>query len=117
MTNLLTLLSGLLIPVAHASSAWSKYCKVFSGNCSDGAGLIEDAAGRVAMMALGLIGGAAVISVIIAGIKLSTSGLNESGREQAKTVIQYAIMGLVLGVGSWSIVQLIYNTVSKINNW
>ena len=116
VSRLLFLIGNLLVPMAHAEGPWDKYCQVF-GACGDGTGLIADAAGRVAMLALSVVGGGAVIAVIIAGIKMAISAGNDQGREQAKTIIQYAVAGLVLAVASWSIIQFVANTVGMFNSW
>ena len=117
MSALVSALIGFLVPVAHAAtSPWERYCTIF-GACGDGRAFIEDAAGRVAMLALAVVGGGAVIAVIIAGIKMSISAGNDQGREQAKTIIQYAVGGLVLAVASWSIVQFVAEVVGRFNAW
>lgn len=116
MHSLLSFFLGLFIPIAHAADPWARYCTIF-GACGDGPRFIEDAAGRVAMIALSVVGGGAVIAVIIAGIKMAISAGNDQGREQAKTIIQYAVMGLALAVASWSIVKFVAGVVGSFNAW
>jgi hypothetical protein len=54
-----------------------------------------------------IAGTVAVIFILYAGFQFITSGLNESAREEAKKTIQYAIIGLVVALLSWVIVNVI----------
>ncbi len=56
--------------------------------------------------ALGLVGTVAVLLILYASIKYITSGGGKSA-EEAKNILTYAIVGLIVVLGSFFIVRLI----------
>lgn len=58
-------------------------------------------------VALGILGGIAVIVVVIAGLMYTTSGGDASKVSAAKTTILYAIVGLVVALSAAGIVAFI----------
>jgi hypothetical protein len=57
--------------------------------------------------ALGVLGGIAVIMIVIGGIKYATSGGDSSGVSSAKNTILYSVIGLVVALLAWGIVTLV----------
>lgn len=49
----------------------------------------------------------ATAAIVYGGIVLITAGANEGKRSQAKSIIGYAVWGLVLALASWLIVRTI----------
>ncbi|MCF7917666.1 pilin [Candidatus Gracilibacteria bacterium] len=54
-----------------------------------------------------LAGTVAVVFILYAGFQLISSGLNESAREEAKNTLQYAVIGLVVCLLAWVIVNVV----------
>lgn len=63
----------------------------------------------VVSMALGLLGGIAVIMIVIGGIKFATSQGDSSQIASAKKTILFSVIGLVVAMLSSAIVLLVQN--------
>lgn len=87
---------GIFIPKALASSPYQPYCDALGTYCGDGNAFIVHLLDRTVMIIFQLIGGMAVIAVIVGGLKLTFSG--EGGKEDAKKIITYALFGIALAV-------------------
>ncbi len=57
--------------------------------------------------ALGILGGIAVIMIVIGGIKYATSAGDSSGLTSAKNTIMYAVIGLVVAMMATAIISLV----------
>jgi hypothetical protein len=96
------------IPVAHAQSYYSKYCRALGTYCGDGGTFIIHLADRVVTaLIVPLIGGIAVIAVLWASVKLITSYGNDQGKEDAKKIITLATLGIGLAVLALAIVKFV----------
>lgn len=111
----LSLLSSLLFlsPVAYAGAEPLKPCAKDSGNenttlCTTS---VQDLTGGIlknVINALLLIAGViAVIMVIVGGIRYITSDGDSNKANQAKNTILYAVIGIVVAVMSYSIVNFV----------
>ena len=52
-----------------------------------------------------LVGGVAVVVIIIAGLRYTTSGGNANGVSAAKNMLLYAVIGLVVAIFAFAIVN------------
>ncbi|MBA3678982.1 hypothetical protein H0W80_02180 [Candidatus Saccharibacteria bacterium] len=90
-------------------------CDITSGarggaDCAQGAGTATDLVVNVKGITNTLllaIGAIAVIMIIIGGIRYALSGGNEQNVKAAKDTIQYAIVGLVIALLSYAIVNFV----------
>ncbi|MEI8230596.1 MAG: hypothetical protein WCG83_05705 [Candidatus Peregrinibacteria bacterium] len=108
-------LLSLIIPRAYAADAsfWGVYCTAF-GACGEGRTFLMDLAGRVATMVFMLIGGGCVLVIIYAAVRMVGSGIDDSGHTEAKKTITNAVVGLVLAIMAWSIVNYVGRLVTLI---
>lgn len=78
-------------------SVYTQYCEATGfEHCSAGSSLVKLIAWRAAFFVFELVGGLAVIAIIWGMMKMITSGVNEQGKEDGKTIIKFALIGLVL---------------------
>lgn len=54
-----------------------------------------------------ILGAVAVIVIIVAGITFATSGGNEQSVKRARDMILYAVVGLVVAICSYAIVNFV----------
>lgn len=102
-------LQYLLVSIAHAQgggidavgagapgvdSMWSQIRATF-GPYNTGAGLLTSIAMRIQIIVQTVVGTAAVIAIVYAGIQVATSG-NEDKISEAKKIIMYALGGLII---------------------
>ena len=59
---------------------------------------------------LWVVGVAAVIVIIVAGLKYVTSSGNPSAVSSAKTTILYAVIGLVIAITAYAIVNFVFKS-------
>ncbi len=59
---------------------------------------------------LWVVGVAAVIVIIVAGLKYVTSSGNPSAISSAKTTILYAVIGLVIAITAYAIVNFVFKS-------
>lgn len=109
--KLLTALIGFFVPQAHAvlnevgssgagvSGMWESICNTFPpAFCNLGLDGIAYAAGLVVDFVFAVIAGLAVLVIIFAGLKLIFSAGNEEAAGEAKKIILYALIGLLLAL-------------------
>ena len=117
------LLSIVLSPIAFAEGKTNgsggetfDACKhVVSGKtavCSGDSKNATDIAKNIISILLWVVGIAAVIVIIYAGITFITAAGNPSAIARAKTMIIYAVIGLVVAILSYAIVNFVINTSS-----
>lgn len=70
-----------------------------------------DLAQEIINIILGIVGVAAVIVIIIAGIMMSTSAGNSGKVQKAKTAVIYAIIGLAIAVSAALIINFVLDGV------
>ncbi len=61
-----------------------------------------------------VLGGIAIIMIIISGIRFATSGGGQNGVAAAKNTLIYAIVGLVLAFLAQAIIHWVLNTTSQV---
>lgn len=111
---------GSLVPVARAAAIeklfgqgaglaemWASICSTL-GFCNLGQAAPVYFYARIVEFLFLMTGGVAVIMVIYAGIKMQLSQGDESGLEEAKKVLMYALGGVVLSIAGYGIVRYIY---------
>ena len=77
-----------------------------SALCNDKA-TPEDVIKTVINILLFLIGAVAVVVIIIAGLRYTTSGGNANGVSAAKNMLLYAVVGLIVAIFAFAIVNWI----------
>lgn len=106
-----SLIAGYLIPVAHAQDKWgnnapgvSEMWKMISESLFTQANPVTAITTNVVAFLFPLIGAAAVILIIYAGIKMITGQGKDDTITQAKTIVLYALVGVILAILSSTIV-------------
>ena len=109
MTFLYYILQASVEKVFAQGSPWDIYCKALNENntnCLNGKTYVLSLAIRTMDTVIyPLIGGIAVIGVLWASIKMTASFGNDQGKEEAKKIIGYAVVGIVLCVTGYAIVK------------
>lgn len=102
---------GGVAVAAGTTSARDQVCTGVSGtvggSCASGAGDIQRVIKAVINILSVVVGVAAVIMVIIGGMKYVTSGGDSSSIASAKSTIIYAIVGLVIAALAQMIVRFV----------
>lgn len=57
----------------------------------------------------------ATIAILVAGIMMATSQNDPGKRSKAKTILQYAVVGLIITLASYLIIKTIVNTLVESN--
>ncbi len=109
MTLLHTFIEFFFVPLAHAdvselgagapgiSGMWSALQATFP-HTGLGAAAPIFLFGKVAQFVLSLIGGTAICSIVYAGIKVTMAGGDAGKISEAKTIIAYSLVGVVLAI-------------------
>lgn len=98
----------LPLPVAAQTSAWSGVCT--HDGTPDGIPTIQGLQcllANVLMVAVSLLGLVGFVMILYGGFRYLISGGNTSGTEKARNTITYAIIGLVLAISSFFIVNIL----------
>ncbi len=115
-TGLLFALPAATPVFADQSASKSAVCEGIgvtdgSGGCSDSGGSLDDAI-KLAINILSLVAGiAAVIMIIVGGLKYITSNGDAGNAASAKNTILYAIIGLVVVALAQIIVRFVLDKV------
>ena len=96
------LLATFASPV-YAGPGWTDD----SGETPARLGDLEEVFARVLSIALSLAGIAFFVMILIGGYKYMTSGDNPKNAEAAQKTLTFAVIGFVLVVASWLIIQII----------
>lgn len=106
-----SILFAFMTPASAFASTPFNACKnVVSGNtavCSGDAKDAKDVAKNVISVLLWIVGIASIIVIIYSGIAFITSAGNPSQITRAKTMLLYAVIGLVVSILSYAIVNFI----------
>lgn len=106
-----SILFAFIMPASAFASTPFNACKnVVSGNtavCSGDAKDAKDVAKNVISVLLWIVGIASIIVIIYSGIAFITSAGNPSQITRAKTMLLYAVIGLVVSILSYAIVNFI----------
>ena len=99
------------VSAANTSSALDAICNdpanASTAVCKSKANNIQTTIGAIVNTLLFLIGVAAVIVIILGGITYTTSAGSEEAVKRAKNMITYAVIGLVLAVSAYAIVNYV----------
>ena len=108
------LLSVPILAVSTASAADDAASKILEGQQkvggSDNKTSLEDQIKVVVNVMLFILGAIAVIMIIIGGIRYATSNGDSNTIKAAKDTILYAVIGLVVAILSYAIVNFIVGT-------
>ncbi len=86
---------------------------VFAASAS-GFGSIDDVLKNVEKWLLGIVGGLAVLFIIIGGVRYIISAGNPDQAGAAKKTILYAIIGIIVVVFSYAVVTLIQSLLHQL---
>ena len=115
--RILLFLLGFLPQRAFAAisvpQAFQQYCSALGSYCGSGRGFLIQLAERVETLVTEVIGGLAVVAFLYGAVRMVFSGIDESGREQGKTIMKVAATGLVLAILAHTIVQFVADFVSE----
>lgn len=105
-----------LVPVSSVSAVDTKteVCKGISaagGDCKSTTNTLPDLIKNVINILLYVIGAVAVIMIIVGGIRYVTSNGDQTHVKAAKDTIMYSIIGLVVAVLAYAIVQFIVSNI------
>mgnify|MGYP006919896882 CR=1 FL=1 len=105
---------------AHAAPDGVNLTKVNSGgNEARGTGQVSNLEGNGGVIQTGInillyiIGVISVIMIIIGGLRYATSGGNASTVTSAKNTILYAVIGLVIAIFAYAIINFVLNNVAS----
>lgn len=85
-------------------------CTDAAGNASNPGTALQTRVGQISNTLLAVAGAIAVIIIIIGGITYITSNGDASRVKQAKDIILYAIVGLVVTIIAYAIVHFVAST-------
>ena len=106
--NILFRLLQVIVGKAYAQDAWGIYCDALGTACGDGNLYVAHIAVRMINAVIyPLVGGIAVIAVLWASIKMTASFGNDQGKEDAKKIIGYAVIGIVFSMTGYEVVKWI----------
>jgi cytochrome bd-type quinol oxidase subunit 2 len=115
----IALIAALLVPLAYATPVGADVNDVCQGlaltgeSCAETDGpSVESTIALVINVLSVIVGVAAVIMIIIGGLKYITSTGDSSNVQSAKNTILYAIIGLVIVALAQVIVRFVLNRVS-----
>jgi hypothetical protein len=100
---------GAAVPVSAQTSAWSGVCVDTAGGNTDVATLqgLQCLLANVLSIFLTVVGIAAFIMLIVAAFQFLTSGGNSQTTEKAQKAVTYAVIGLIVAVSAFAILNLI----------
>ncbi len=114
IAGLFVIAGATLAPLASTTSALEVTCDAGSGsdcNLVKTKGNLDTRVWYVVRTALGIMGGVAVIMIIIGGILYVLSNGDPGKAKTAKNTILYAVIGLVVAMSASAIVVYINNAV------
>lgn len=115
--SVLSAIAGMLIPSAHAAAIeqlgvmapginamWNDLQTAFphTGHGSGGFAFVMLMATNIVLQ---FIAGIAVLMIIYGGIRMISTVADENGHTEAKKIVQYAVVGLILAMLTDAIVQ------------
>lgn len=106
--NSLVLLAPAVVSAnAPSLNAWSGRGTTNASNTGLGGGSIYNIISQTLAWLLGILGFIAVIGFVISGILYLTAAGNESQIEKAKSAMTYSIVGVIVALMGWVIVQAV----------
>ena len=82
------------------------------GNCSTRTQTISDAFGNIVEILIFLVGGLALIFVIISGLQMALSVGDAKRYQQGREALKYSIVGVALAIAAYAIVTYITGAFS-----
>ena len=110
-----TLLSLTLISLPATALAVS-FDTTFSGSLGFTSTDLKQTVLNIVSFVLGLLGLIALIVILYGVFSLATSGGNEDKTDTAKRLISSAVIGLVVVLLSWAIVNFVLKTTTQVTN-
>ncbi len=111
----------LATPVSAQTQAWSGVCLGNTENSSDVATLqgLQCLIGNVLLIAVSGLGFIGFVMLVIGSFRYLLSGGNSKGTEQAQKTMTFAVVGLVVALSSFIIINLLsaFTGVSLIKNF
>ncbi|MCD5382719.1 hypothetical protein LR002_01200 [Candidatus Gracilibacteria bacterium] len=68
---------------------------------------VDEMAALIVKMITGLIGGFAVLGVVLGGFMILTSGGSDNGMNKGKKIIIYSLVGIAMSLVSYALIQLV----------
>ncbi len=104
--------SALVAPIAHAETPAQKYTgtdaqTAATGDSRDLMSILQ----LIINVALGVIGFVAVVMIIVGGVQYTTSSGDTAKVTKAKNTILYGVVGLVIALLAFAIVNFILTNV------
>lgn len=102
-------------PAALAVTPKEEVCRGIDGtaNCGAATGIsINNLIRNIVLLLSTIVGVAAIIMIVIAGLKYTTSGGDSSSVASAKNTLIYAIVGLIIAALAQFIVRFVLKSVS-----
>lgn len=104
--------SSLASPVVFAANEFNKYTESNVGDNDTVAGYnLMDMLQLIINVVLGIIGFVAVVMIIIGGVQYTTSSGDANKVTKAKNTIMYGVVGLVIALLAFAIVNFILQNV------
>ena len=102
-----------LSPAAYAECSSAKDCIRQGadgvGSTGSSSSSVSDIAATIANIMLFILGAVAVIMIIVGGIRYATSNGDQSAVKGAKDTILYAVVGLIVALVAYAIVNFVIN--------
>ena len=108
--------AGSAIPPKSAGGAWSSGGYVRASETGLAGGSLYNIISQTLTWLLGILGFIAVIGFVISGILYLTAAGNETQIEKAKNAMTYSIVGVIVALMGWVIIQAINTWLGGSNN-
>lgn len=102
---------AVVLPLAASAISFEDPSQTFRLGTSD----LKAAVINIINWVLGLLGIIAVIMVLVGGFQWMTAGGNEDKVEKSKKIISAAIVGLIIILLAWAIVNFVLKTASNVS--
>jgi hypothetical protein len=109
-----SVLSGILYGLLKIGDAQVNFPGCHNGKCSTGLPTVAASSGAlktILQIGFGVIGGVALIIIIISAMSFITSGGDEQKVKQARETLLYALIGLAVCVSAELVVTYVLNNV------
>lgn len=106
MIRVLSSLFGTFIPTVFAQNPYQQYCSFMVG-CGSGSSFLVQFFWRAGIIVQTLVSGACVVVIVYGGVRLAMGGADESSKAAGKNAIKWGVIGLVLAVMVWPIINFV----------
>ena len=106
---LVTIGLAVTVPAITVGAAELDPCKLDTGSslCTDKTTDLGPVFKAIVNVLLFIIGAVSVVMIIVSGLRYATSGGNSSGVASAKNTLIYAVVGLVVAIFAYAIVNFV----------